>query len=150
MRCSTRSIAPWLGGEGTKVIGNSSAPGFENAWPTNGPSKLGPATTEPSRSSGVRPAGAQHHHPVDVGRHGTIAHHALRAGKACSTSSGPTFLLGFLFVYLQATEYHHAYTELRPQAGTGVYGSTFFMLTGFHGFHVTLGAIMLVCIWLRT
>jgi cytochrome c oxidase subunit 3 len=61
-----------------------------------------------------------------------------------------TFVLGFLFVYLQATEYHHAYTELGLTLGTGIYGSTFFMLTGFHGFHVTLGAIMLFCIWLRT
>jgi len=61
-----------------------------------------------------------------------------------------TFILGFLFVYLQATEYHHAYTELGLTLGTGIYGSTFFMLTGFHGFHVTLGAIMLFCIWLRT
>ena len=41
-------------------------------------------------------------------------------------------------------------TELGLTLGTGIYGSTFFMLTGFHGFHVTLGAIMLVCIWLRT
>jgi cytochrome c oxidase subunit 3 len=51
---------------------------------------------------------------------------------------------------LQATEYGHAYKELGLQLGTGIYGSTFFMLTGFHGFHVTLGAIMLVVIWLRT
>ena len=61
-----------------------------------------------------------------------------------------TFALGFLFVALQAMEYGHAYKELGLQLSTGIYGSTFFMLTGFHGFHVTVGAIMLVCIWLRT
>ena len=60
-----------------------------------------------------------------------------------------TFLLGFTFVALQATEYHEAYTELGLQLGTGIYGSTFFMLTGFHGLHVTVGAIMLTVIWFR-
>ena len=50
-----------------------------------------------------------------------------------------TFLLGFSFVALQATEYHEAYTELGLQLGTGIYGTTFFMLTGFHGLHVTVG-----------
>ena len=55
-----------------------------------------------------------------------------------------------MFVYFQATEYHHAYTELGMTLGTGIYGSTFFMLTGFHGLHVTIGAIMLLVIWLRT
>jgi cytochrome c oxidase subunit 3 len=60
-----------------------------------------------------------------------------------------TFLLGFTFVGLQAKEYHEAYTELGLQLGTGIYGSTFFMLTGFHGMHVTLGAIMLTVIWFR-
>ena len=50
-------------------------------------------------------------------------------------------LLGFLFVYLQATEYIHAY-HLNLKLSSGIYGSTFFMLTGFHGFHVTMGAII--------
>jgi cytochrome c oxidase subunit 3 len=54
-----------------------------------------------------------------------------------------------LFVFLQATEYGEAYKELGLRLDTGIYGSTFFMLTGFHGFHVTIGAIMLLVIWLR-
>ena len=58
--------------------------------------------------------------------------------------------LGFVFIGLQAWEYHHAYTELGLTLGAGVYGATFFMLTGFHGFHVTLGAIMLTVILLRS
>jgi cytochrome c oxidase subunit 3 len=61
-----------------------------------------------------------------------------------------TVLLGFLFLGFQAWEYHHAYTELGLTLGAGVYGATFFMLTGFHGFHVTLGAIMLTVMLLRS
>ena len=60
-----------------------------------------------------------------------------------------TFLLGFLFVGLQAYEYSHAYNEMNLTMGSGIYGSTFYMLTGFHGMHVTLGATMLLVIWLR-
>jgi cytochrome c oxidase subunit 3 len=57
-----------------------------------------------------------------------------------------TVALGVLFIGLQAYEYAHAYTELGLTLKTGVYGSTFFMLTGFHGLHVTLGTIMLITI----
>jgi len=150
-----RSISvPWLGGEGTKAIGNMLLhPTFENAWPTNGPDRLG---GHEDGTFGLIPAfGLPALNTIILLLSGvtvTIAHHALRAGKrgVLNVFLAATFLLGFLFVYLQATEYHHAYTELGLKLSTGVYGSTFFMLTGFHGFHVTLGAIMLVCIWLRT
>ena len=54
-----------------------------------------------------------------------------------------TIVLGVTFMGFQAYEYMHAYhTGLKLT--TGVYGSTFFLLTGFHGFHVTIGAIMLM------
>ncbi len=81
----------------------------------------------------------------------TIAHHALLTGHRgrLKIFLALTFLLGFTFVGFQAMEYHEAYTELGLQLGTGIYGSTFFMLTGFHGMHVTLGAIMLTVIWFR-
>ena len=62
---------------------------------------------------------------------------------------GATVALGVAFLVCQAIEYHHAFTELNLTLHTGVYGSTFFMLTGFHGFHVTVGAIMLTVIWFR-
>jgi cytochrome c oxidase subunit III len=62
---------------------------------------------------------------------------------------GATILLGVAFLICQAVEYVHAYQELNLKLSTGVYGSTFFMLTGFHGFHVTIGAIMLTVIWFR-
>jgi cytochrome c oxidase subunit 3 len=61
-----------------------------------------------------------------------------------------TVLLGTIFLVLQAYEYFHAYTELGLTMGAGAYGATFFMLTGFHGFHVTLGTIMLLVILLRS
>ncbi|MGQ0544156.1 MAG: cytochrome c oxidase subunit 3 [Betaproteobacteria bacterium] len=60
-----------------------------------------------------------------------------------------TILLGATFLGVQAYEYGHAYSDLNLKLSTGVYGSTFFMLTGFHGFHVTVGAIMLTVIWFR-
>jgi len=54
-----------------------------------------------------------------------------------------------VFVGLQAYEYVHAYRDLNLTMESGIYGSTFFMLTGFHGMHVTIGAIMLTVIFLR-
>ncbi len=81
----------------------------------------------------------------------TIAHHALRAGnrRMLNIFLAATFLLGFVFVYLQATEYIEAYTHHNLKLSTGIYGSTFFPLTAFHGFHVTIGALMLLVIWFR-
>ena len=58
-------------------------------------------------------------------------------------------VLGFTFLGFQIYEYVHAYADLNLKLTTGVFGSTFFMLTGFHGFHVTLGAVMLTVILLR-
>jgi cytochrome c oxidase subunit 3 len=75
----------------------------------------------------------------------TIAHHALKAGHrgALKFWLAVTIALGFTFIGFQAYEYFHAYSALNLKLSTGVYGSTFFMLTGFHGAHVTIGAIML-------
>ena len=50
---------------------------------------------------------------------------------------------------MQAYEYMHAYSDLNLKLSSGVYGSTFFMLTGFHGFHVFVGMLMLLFITLR-
>ena len=60
-----------------------------------------------------------------------------------------TVSLGFGFVFLQGYEYIHLYQDLNLRLDSGIYGSTFFMLTGFHGFHVTMGAIMLTIIMIR-
>ncbi|NNF41233.1 MAG: cytochrome c oxidase subunit 3, partial [Woeseiaceae bacterium] len=80
-----------------------------------------------------------------------IAHHSLLAGKRkpLAIFLAATFILGFIFVYLQGVEYAHAYHEMNLKLTSGIYGSTFYMLTGFHGMHVTIGAIMLTIIFIR-
>ncbi|OYT89648.1 MAG: cytochrome c oxidase subunit 3 [Burkholderiales bacterium PBB6] len=81
----------------------------------------------------------------------TIAHHALIAGQRAKTIfwMWVTVLLGVVFLGFQAYEYMHAYSELNLKLTSGIYGSTFYMLTGFHGFHVFLGMLMLLIITLR-
>ncbi len=140
---------PWLGGEGTKFLTNLFLwPSYEGSWPTNGPADVGgnfgiiPAFGIPAMNTAIL---------LSSGVTITIAHHALKAGNRgiLKIFLALTFILGFVFVGLQAEEYIHAYKELNLTLGSGVYGSTFFMLTGFHGLHVTIGAIMLLVIWLR-
>jgi cytochrome c oxidase subunit 3 len=119
---------PWLGGEGTKLLTKViRGDEYEAAWPTNGPILLLWGATI------------------------TVAHHAIRAGnrRLLNIFLALTFLLGFLFIYLQVTEYIEAYTHHNLKLTSGIYGSTFFPLTAFHGFHVTIGALMLVVIWFR-
>ena len=60
-----------------------------------------------------------------------------------------TLVLGFTFVFLQGLEYYEAYSHMGLTLGAGVYGTTFFLLTGFHGFHVCLGAIILTIMTIR-
>jgi cytochrome c oxidase subunit III len=81
----------------------------------------------------------------------TIAHHALVAGNRSKTVGfmWVTVLLGMSFLCVQGYEYYHAYTEYNLKLSSGVFGSTFFMLTGFHGFHVFVGMLMLLFITLR-
>ena len=81
----------------------------------------------------------------------TIAHHALRAGHRaqCIRFMWLTVTLGLLFLGVQGYEYHHLYTEGNLKLSSGAYGSTFFMLTGFHGLHVFIGMLMLLFITLR-
>ncbi|HEY5567931.1 MAG TPA: cytochrome c oxidase subunit 3 [Gammaproteobacteria bacterium] len=81
----------------------------------------------------------------------TFAHWALKKNRrpALQFWLGLTIVLGAAFLTLQVIEYMHAYTELGLSLASGIYGSTFFMLTGFHGAHVTMGAIMLAIMLLR-
>jgi cytochrome c oxidase subunit III len=81
----------------------------------------------------------------------TIAHHALRENHRGRTIAfmWMTVLLGLVFLSVQGYEYFHAYSELNLKLTSGVYGSTFYMLTGFHGFHVLVGMLMLLFITLR-
>ena len=152
----TRMLAvPWLAGEGAfESTGDLLWKGFQNVWPTNGPDTIG----------GVGPEG--HFEPMGAwgipalntlillssGVTVTWAHWGLYANNRKQLILGlmATVALGFLFVFLQAMEYHEAYTEMGLTLGTGIYGSTFFMLTGFHGLHVTIGAIFLLVVLLRS
>jgi len=140
---------PWLGGEGDGAMTNAYLwSGFDAAWPTNGPANIGgrfetiPAWGVPLLNTLIL---------LSSGVTITIAHHALRAGQRTRllVFLGLTALLGFVFLGFQAAEYIEAYQHHNLTLGSGVYGSTFFMLTGFHGMHVTLGAIMLTVIWFR-
>jgi len=144
---------PWLGGQGVKVFTNFILwPQYEAAWPTNGPGHVGGLANGSFDPMAPTPIPAINTAILlTSGFTVTMAHHALRAGRRTSLKIwlALTFLLGFTFVGLQAHEYGEAYGEMGLRLTTGIYGSTFFMLTGFHGLHVTIGAIMLTVIWLR-
>jgi len=114
----------------------SAGPGFEEAFSPMGAWGIPAINTLLLLSSGVTV---------------TIAHWALKENKRGMLNLFLffTIALGVLFLGLQAYEYSHAYSELNLKLSTGAYGSTFFMLTGFHGFHVTCGAIMLTVILFR-
>ena len=114
----------------------SAGPGFEEKFTPMGAWGLPALNTVLLLSSGVTI---------------TFAHWALLANNRSKLLlwQGLTVVLGVVFLVCQAIEYGHAYSELNLKLTTGTYGSTFFMLTGFHGFHVTLGTIMLAVIWFR-
>ena len=141
---------PWLGGDSNNFFTNLLLwGGYESTWPSNGPGNLGGEyeVMEPFGLPLINTA-ILLTSSVTV----TIAHHMLRENRRLLLNIflAATFILGFIFVVLQAEEYIHAYQEMNLKLTTGIYGSTFFMLTGFHGMHVTIGAIMLTIIWLRT
>lgn len=144
---------PWLGGEGKGFATNEFLwPEFVYSWPML-----------------QFPDGAYYSEPTEViGAWGipaintlillssgvtvTFAHWALKKNNRSGLVwwLAATVALGALFVFLQGEEYIHAYKELGLTLNSGVYGATFFMLTGFHGFHVTMGAVMLLVILLRS
>jgi cytochrome c oxidase subunit 3 len=145
-----RNLAlPWLGGEGDGVMTNALLwEGYSAAWPTGGPAAIGgPFQTIPAWGVPLLNTLILLSSGVTV----TIAHHALKAGhrKQLLVFLGLTVLLGALFLFFQAEEYIEAYQHLNLTLGSGIYGSTFFMLTGFHGFHVFVGMTMLLVITLR-
>jgi len=141
-------VVPWLAGEGNNFFTHFFLwDGFENTWPTAGPGSTGefevmPAWGIPAINTAIL---------LSSGITITVAHHMLREGKRNGLILwlAATWLLGAAFLWLQADEYIHAYTELNLRFDSGIYGATFFMMTGFHGLHVTLGTIMLIVIWLR-
>ena len=142
---------PWLGGEGDKGISNMLWPNFEYTWPllNNPDPKLFPAPEgiiDPWKLPLINTLLL-----VTSSFTVTFAHHALRKGERQKLKLwlAATILLGVTFLVLQVEEYVHAYTELGLTLGSGIYGATFFMLTGFHGAHVTLGALILTVMLVR-
>jgi cytochrome c oxidase subunit 3 len=141
---------PWLGGSSNNVMTNELLwPTFEAVWPTNGPGNLG---------GDFQTMGAWGIPAINTlilltsGVTITWAHWGLKKEDRTQLILGlmATVALGFVFIGLQMYEYYHAYHELNLKLTTGMYGSTFFLLTGFHGLHVTLGATMLLVILIRS
>jgi cytochrome c oxidase subunit 3 len=119
--------------------------GFEADWPERvSPAPIDPYT--PMQAWGIPALNTA----LLLSSAGTVtwAHWGLLAGNRARVKLGLvlTLLLGGSFLGLQAYEYVHAYTELNLKFSTAIYGSLFFILTGFHGLHVTIGAIMLAVI----
>ncbi len=140
-----RSITmPWLGDLDHKILwpdfaaqwGNVGPAGTVESFATMGPFWIPTINTALLLLSGVTL---------------TISHHAIRENHRGKTAFwlAATILLGAIFMGFQVYEYMHAYSDLNLKLTSGVYGSTFYLLTGFHGFHVTLGAIMLSVILYR-
>lgn len=143
---------PWLGGEGHGFLTNILLwPDFHAAWPlfkTPNPAEfLGPSAVMetweiPALNTLIL---------LSSGATITIAHWGLLKNKRrlSIAAQAVTLLLGITFLYFQMHEYGIAYAEKGLKLSSGIYGNTFFMLTGFHGLHVTLGSIMLAVILIR-
>lgn len=168
-----RNLAgPWLGGEGEKgqymeLAKMWAASGYEYSWP--------PLTTPDEAVNGAKAAfqGAgvgNSMYPSDA-HNGLalwlpmwntilllsssvtvhIAHIGLKEGNRAKFKGWlfATVVLAIAFLFLQVAEYYEAYVHLGLTLESGIYGTTFFMLTGFHGFHVFLGMTMLLIMFLR-
>ncbi len=143
---------PWLGGGSNNAMTHELLwPAFNAIWPvlTNPDNSMFTAPKEAMAASGLPAINTA----ILLSSSVTVtwAHHALRSGKRSQLIAGLalTILLGILFIFFQAEEYMQAYKEMGLTLSSGIYGSTFFMLTGFHGFHVTMGATMLTVILVR-
>ncbi len=143
---------PWLGGEGNNAFTNQFLwPEFKSVWPL---------IQVPDASNFSVPKGIIEAWEIPAintlillssGATLTWAHWALMNKNRNQLIAGliATIILGISFLGLQVFEYFEAYQELDLKLSSGIYGSTFFMLTGFHGLHVTLGTIMLIVILMR-
>jgi cytochrome c oxidase subunit 3 len=136
---------PWLGDLDHKAV---LWPGFDAHWPHQGPAgvienfqTMGPFWIPTINTALLLASG------VTL----TIAHHALKDDHRGKLKFWlfMTIVLGVVFLFFQAYEYMHAYADLNLKLTSGIFGSTFYLLTGFHGFHVTVGAIMLAVVLFR-
>ena len=158
---------PWLAGEGEAGRMNFMLwEGFEYTWPpmTTPQEVVGGALSQPIANNGEFVTQERsmsfadaHHWYQWLPLWNTIillsssvtcefAHRSLANDeiKKFNTWLGVTVALGIIFLFLQAAEYYEAYALFGLTLNSGIYGSTFFMLTGFHGFHVAMGMTMLL------
>ncbi len=135
---------PWLGDIDNKLLW----PNFTPTWPTNGPLPLEAKGIEKVNAWGIPALNTLI--LLTSGWTVTMAHWALKKGNrgALNLWLFLTVALGVLFLGFQVYEYVHAYHE-GLTLKQGIFGATFYMLTGFHGFHVTIGTIMLIVILFR-
>ncbi len=149
---------PWLGGEGDRGSSNMLWEGFEATWPlltTPDMAANGEAALVKGADKAMGWQGLPLYNTIILMTSSVTVHFAHTAlkndkRKAFNYWLGGTVALGIVFLILQVEEYIHAYQELGLTLETGVYGTTFFMLTGFHGAHVTLGTFMLLVMFLRS
>jgi cytochrome c oxidase subunit 3 len=140
---------PWLGGEGSGDLTHVLLwPNFVAHWPLLGAPdpNLVKAPHEVMNTWGIPALNTLI--LLSSGVTITIAHWGLYKNNRIQLIIGQlcTILLGISFLVMQVLEYGEAYTEKGLKLSSGIYGNTFFILTGFHGAHVTLGTIMLITI----
>lgn len=143
---------PYLGGEGQLGKSNLLWEGFQATWPLI---NLPDATNYTPAKEAMGAGGIPLWNTIILLSSGgtlTWAHWGLKKDNKNQLVLGLmlTVALGLLFFSLQAYEYAHAYTEMNLRLTSGIYGSMFYMLTGFHGLHVTIGTIMLIVITVRS
>jgi len=139
---------PWLGGADNNAMTNEVLwPTFEAMWPLV--TAPGGGTTQAMGWQGLPLINTLILLTSSVTLH--FAHVAMENNKRGPLKAflGFTILLGIAFLGLQVEEYIHAYNDLGLTLDAGVYGNTFFLLTGFHGMHVTLGTIILLVVFFR-
>lgn len=141
---------PWLGGEGTKGATALLWPEFTAHWPLLSPPD--------SSIAGPAQVFSPWHLPlvntlilVSSSITLTVAHEALKEGKRkiCRNWLAGTILLGLTFIVIQGVEYYEAYAHYGITLQAGIYGATFFILTGFHGVHVIVGTLILIVMLFR-
>lgn len=139
---------PWLDGESNNAMTHEVLwPAFEAVWPLI----LTPGGTE---TEAMPWTGLPLYNTIILMVSSVTCHYAhvnLENGNRrwLKIFLGATILLGCFFIFLQVEEYIHAYQEMNLTLQSGIYGNTFFLLTGFHGMHVTLGTIILIVLFLR-
>lgn len=141
---------PWLDGEGAKGVAALLWPDFTASWPLMNPPGADISGPEAVLSPWQLPL-VNTIFLVVSSVTLTIAHEALKEGFRETARNWliGTIFLGVCFLIVQGIEYYEAFHHYGITLQAGIYGSTFFLLTGFHGLHVTIGVITLGVMLMR-